>query len=63
MSVVSAPDQDAMMRAQAAARAGLVPTHTFAGARGGGGKARSVMAVGPAPREALAPAMEGLHEL
>lgn len=51
------------MRAQAAARAGLVPTHTFAGARGGGGKARSVMAVGPAPREALAPAMEGLHEL
>jgi peptidyl-tRNA hydrolase len=62
--VLSAPDEAAITAAQAAARGAAIPTHTFAGARGAaGGKARSLMVIGPAEEGALAPALAGLGAL
>jgi peptidyl-tRNA hydrolase len=50
--VLGVDSQQDMLLQQAAARALLIPTHTFAGADRVN-KQRTVMAVGPAPAESL----------
>lgn len=60
--VLGVESQHDMLLQQAAARALLIPTHTWAGADRAN-KQRTVMAVGPAPAESLDHIMGHLREL